>query len=83
MGERQRPRLAVWKFASCDGCQLSLLGCEDELLTLASVIEIANFPEASSAISDGPMIFRWSKARSPRRMTQNASRWSGSSRAPS
>jgi coenzyme F420-reducing hydrogenase gamma subunit len=54
MGERQRPRLAVWKFASCDGCQLSLLGCEDELLTLASVIEIANFPEASSAISDGP-----------------------------
>ena len=25
-------RLAVWKFASCDGCQLSLLDCEDELL---------------------------------------------------
>jgi coenzyme F420-reducing hydrogenase gamma subunit len=50
----QRPRLAVWKFASCDGCQLSLLGCEDELLTLASVIEIANFAEASSAISEGP-----------------------------
>jgi coenzyme F420-reducing hydrogenase gamma subunit len=31
----QRPTLAVWKFASCDGCQLSLLDCEDELLTLA------------------------------------------------
>ena len=29
--ERERPRLAVWKFASCDGCQLSLLDCEDEL----------------------------------------------------
>ena len=29
------PRLAVWKFASCDGCQLTLLDCEDELLTLA------------------------------------------------
>jgi len=53
MAER-RPRLAVWKFASCDGCQLSLLDCEDELLTLAGAIEIANFPEASSAISDGP-----------------------------
>ena len=54
MSERQRPRLAVWKFASCDGCQLSLLDCEDELLTLAGAIEIANFPEASSAMADGP-----------------------------
>ena len=27
-----KPKLAVWKFASCDGCQLSLLDCEDELL---------------------------------------------------
>ncbi len=46
MTERPRPRLAVWKFASCDGCQLSLLDCEDELLTLAGAVEIANFPEA-------------------------------------
>lgn len=50
----QRPRLAVWKFASCDGCQLSLLDCEEDLLALAGAIEIANFPEASSAIADGP-----------------------------
>ncbi len=49
-----RPRLAVWKFASCDGCQLSLLDCEDELLAIAGRIEIANFPEASSAVSPGP-----------------------------
>jgi len=54
MASTQRPRLAVWKFASCDGCQLSLLDCEDERLTLAGAIEIANFPEASSAIADGP-----------------------------
>ncbi len=54
MGEGVRPKLAVWKFASCDGCQLSLLGLEDELLTLAGVIEIANFPEASSAVAPGP-----------------------------
>ncbi|ACB94159.1 oxidoreductase [Beijerinckia indica] len=54
MSERRHPRLAVWKFASCDGCQLSLLDCEDELLTLASVIEIANFPEASRAVAPGP-----------------------------
>ncbi|CAJ0780212.1 NADH-quinone oxidoreductase subunit B family protein [Ralstonia chuxiongensis] len=50
----KRPRLAVWKFASCDGCQLSLLDCEDELLALADAVEIANFAEASSAVVDGP-----------------------------
>ncbi len=44
---RQRPRLAVWKFASCDGCQLSLLDCEDELLAVAGAVEIAYFPEAT------------------------------------
>lgn len=54
MSPTPRPRLAVWKFASCDGCQLSLLDCEDELLALAGAMEIANFPETSSAISDGP-----------------------------
>jgi len=50
----KRPKLAVWKFASCDGCQLSLLDCEDELLALAGHIEIAHFPEASSALVEGP-----------------------------
>lgn len=49
-----RPRLAVWKFASCDGCQLTLLDCEDELLTVADRVEIAHFLEASSRSSPGP-----------------------------
>lgn len=49
-----KPRLAVWKFASCDGCQLSLLDCEDELLAVADAIEIAYFPEASRAFEPGP-----------------------------
>ena len=49
-----KPKLAVWKFASCDGCQLSLLDCEDELLTVADHITIANFPEASRAVLEGP-----------------------------
>ena len=48
------PTLAVWKFASCDGCQLSLLDCEDELLAIAGRVDIAYFPEASSAMVDGP-----------------------------
>jgi coenzyme F420-reducing hydrogenase gamma subunit len=54
MNKKQKPKLAVWKFASCDGCQLSLLDCEDELLTLVGEIEIANFAEASRAILKGP-----------------------------
>src|SRR5256714_6517825 len=54
MVRKHKPKLAVWKFASCDGCQLSLLDCEDELLAVAGAVEIANFPEASSAMSDGP-----------------------------
>jgi len=49
-----KPKLAVWKFASCDGCQLSLLGLEDELLAIADRIEIAYFLEASRAIVRGP-----------------------------
>ena len=48
------PTLAVWKFASCDGCQLTLLDCEDELLTLAHQVRIATFAEASSAMVGGP-----------------------------
>jgi sulfhydrogenase subunit delta len=49
-----RPRLAVIKFASCDGCQLSLLDCEDELIAVAGAVEIANFPEASREMQPGP-----------------------------
>jgi len=48
------PTLAVWKFASCDGCQLTLLNCEDELTEIAGAIEIASFTEASRAVVDGP-----------------------------
>ncbi len=49
-----KPRIAVFKFASCDGCQLSLLDAEDELLGVAGAVDIAYFPEASSAMAKGP-----------------------------
>ncbi len=49
-----RQTLAVWKFSSCDGCQLSLLDCEDELLMLADRVQIAYFLEATSATLEGP-----------------------------
>ena len=50
----RRPTLAVWKFASCDGCQLTLLDCEDELLALAGAVDVASFPEATRATVQGP-----------------------------
>ena len=49
-----KPRLGVWKFSSCDGCQLTLLDREDELLAVADAVEIGYFLEATSAKVDGP-----------------------------
>ena len=52
MARRRKPKLAVWKFASCDGCQLTLLDCEDELLALAGHVRIEHFLEAFFIRSD-------------------------------
>lgn len=49
-----KPRLAVFKFASCDGCQLSLLSLEDELLGIAGKLEVVHFLEATSRVEPGP-----------------------------
>lgn len=49
-----RPKLAVWKFSSCDGCQLTLLDCEAELLAVAGAVEIAYFLEATRKDPKGP-----------------------------
>jgi len=46
----RRPTLAVWKFASCDGCQLTLLNCEDQLLEVAASVHGASFPEPSREV---------------------------------
>ncbi len=54
MSPTPRPKVAVFKFASCDGCQLTLLDCEDELLPITDRVEIADFREASSAVAGGP-----------------------------
>jgi len=54
MAPKRKPKLAVFKFASCDGCQLSLLDCEDELLAATDAIEIANFAEATRRVVKGP-----------------------------
>ena len=49
-----KPKVAIYKFASCDGCQLSLLDAEDELLAVAGAIDISYFPEASRRMVRGP-----------------------------
>lgn len=48
------PKLGVFKFASCDGCQLSLLDCEEELLAVAAKVQVAYFLEASRQEVEGP-----------------------------
>ncbi len=53
MEAKRKPRLGVWKFASCDGCQLSILDCEDELLAIAGALDIAYFPEATRGTISG------------------------------
>ena len=80
---RASRRLAVWKFASCDGCQLTLLDCEDELLDVAGAVEIAYFLEASSATVDGPYDLSLVEGSITTPPTSNASaRSAPSSRAP-
>jgi coenzyme F420-reducing hydrogenase gamma subunit len=54
VNRKAKPKLAVWKFASCDGCQLTLLDLEDDLLRLADAVEVAEFREATSGVVDGP-----------------------------
>ena len=51
---KRKPKIAVFKFASCDGCQLSLLDAENELLAVVSAVELAYFPEASRKMLKGP-----------------------------
>ena len=50
---RGKPRIAVFKFASCDGCQLQLLDAQGKLLEIADRVRIDHFLEASSAVVPG------------------------------
>jgi len=51
---KAKPKIGVFKFASCDGCQLSLLDAEDELLGVVGAVDIAYFPEATRTMLKGP-----------------------------
>jgi sulfhydrogenase subunit delta len=54
MAESQLPRVGVVKMASCDGCQLTLLDLEDELIAIGQRFDLVEFPEATSRRSSGP-----------------------------
>jgi coenzyme F420-reducing hydrogenase gamma subunit len=54
MQAKRKAKIAVWKFASCDGCQLSLLNCENELLALSRQVRFAYFPEGFRDVDKGP-----------------------------
>lgn len=47
-----KPKVAFFDFACCEGCQLTVLACEDELLDILGKIEIVNFREAISRRED-------------------------------
>lgn len=49
-----KPKFAVYKFSSCDGCQLSILNMEDELLELVGRVEVAFFLEARRRVLPPP-----------------------------
>ena len=81
-GRRRKPKLAVLKFASCDGCQLALLDCEDELLAVAERGRDRLLPRGHARRqSRARTTSRWSRARSPRRTTPSGSARSARSRA--
>jgi len=47
-----KPKVAVHKFASCDGCQLAFLTAGEDLLTLSSLVELVHFAEAGPVDPD-------------------------------
>jgi coenzyme F420-reducing hydrogenase gamma subunit len=50
-----KPRVAVHKFSSCDGCQLALLNAGEALLQIASLVDIVHFAEAGPVDPEAPV----------------------------
>ena len=47
-----KPKIAVHKFASCDGCQLAFLNMGPALLELADRVDMVHFVEAGMVAPD-------------------------------
>ena len=54
---RRKPKLAVWKFASCDGCQLAFLNLGEDLLALMEIVDVVHFAEAGPVDPDAEVDF--------------------------
>ena len=48
----EKPRVAFFDFASCEGCQLQVVNLEEDLLKVLAVVDIASFREATKDHSD-------------------------------
>ncbi len=54
--EPLRPRVGVFDFTSCEGCELQLANKEESLVPFLQAIEVVNFREVSTAKSDDYLI---------------------------
>ncbi|NIR59788.1 MAG: sulfhydrogenase subunit delta [Gammaproteobacteria bacterium] len=50
-----KPRIAVHKLASCDGCQLAFLNLGETLIELAGLVDIVHFAESGYVALDEPV----------------------------
>jgi coenzyme F420-reducing hydrogenase gamma subunit len=50
--EQKRPRIAVFDFTGCEGCELQLANKEETLGAFLSAVEVVDFREVSSARGD-------------------------------
>ncbi|MGE0082083.1 MAG: sulfhydrogenase subunit delta [Thiohalomonadaceae bacterium] len=50
-----KPRVAVHKFSSCDGCQLAFLNMGEDLITLSRLVDLVHFAEAGMVNEDAPV----------------------------
>jgi coenzyme F420-reducing hydrogenase gamma subunit len=47
-----KPRIAIYDFASCEGCQLQIVNLEEQILNLVEKVDIVTFREAMKEHSD-------------------------------
>ena len=48
----EKPRIAFFDFASCEGCQLQVINLEEDLLQVVGAVEVVSFREAMKGHSD-------------------------------
>ena len=48
----KKPRVAIFDFAGCEGCQLQIVNMEEEILDLISVVDVVEWREGMSEQSD-------------------------------